>query len=138
MRRKRVWRYYCDFCGRGGCAASHIKRHEAGCTANPNRVCGLCARIKIEQSPIAELISALKSGPDDDYKLGLLALRKLAENCPACILAAIRQSGVQRPPSWDGEEDMDPGCSVEFHFKDELAAWWKETNSAEADHGDYY
>ena len=137
MRKKRVWRYYCDFCGRGGCAASHIMHHEKGCTANPDRVCGLCAHsIPGEQKQIGVLIEALKSGrPEDGYSAGLIEVRDLAQNCPACILAAIRQSGVQRSSEYDGDgNEIDPGCHVEFDFKKELASWWSDENATQMEH----
>ena len=35
MKTKRVLRYYCDFCGRGGCGKYAMEVHEKYCTMNP-------------------------------------------------------------------------------------------------------
>lgn len=127
MNRKRVWRYYCDFCGRGGCAARHIAKHERGCTANPNRICGICeAAGDVVQQPMSELVAILmeKIPVDEQMK----KLRGATENCPACILAAIRQAGLQ---GWHEDENgVDPGPQYNFDFKKELAAYWAEINAA--------
>ena len=47
------------------------------------------------------------------------ALRDITENCPVCILAAIRQSGID---SW----------LFDFKYKEEHEAWWKEHNESPA------
>jgi hypothetical protein len=125
-------RYYCDFCKKGSGSPSAMKRHEKGCTANPDRFCGLCARVGEEQQPLADLVAALGAG---DYD-GLAVLRNLAGNCPTCILAAIRASGLQRPMTFDSNgECADPGFHVEFEFRDELKSWWADVNNAERDSG---
>ena len=133
MIRKRSWRYYCEHCKKSGGSAAHIQRHERGCTNNPKRVCGLCAHVKEEQRPIEELIAALTSSPEDNYAEGLKRVRDLTNHCPACILAAIRQAKVQRKAmwNWDTDTEIDPGCHVDFDFRDELKSWWSDTNAAE-------
>jgi len=45
----------------------------------------------------------------------LEALREATDNCPACILAAIRQAGVPVPMVTD------------FHWTTEMKAVWTET-----------
>lgn len=118
-------RWFCDHCGKGSGSASYMKRHEAGCTANPNRACGLCREADLLQQPTADLIVAL--GPGD--KAGLDALRDLAEGCPACILTAIRQSGLQCPAVYDDTGAMiSEGFNVDFQFKVELKQWWDQRN----------
>ena len=128
MKKKKVWRYYCEFCKKSGCNASHMKRHEAGCTANPNRVCGLCHAAGLSQKPINDLIAALGNGD----KVGVETLRELADNCPTCMLAAIRQSGLQHGSDGeslpDGTGYYDPGLHVEFDYRSELADFWKSVN----------
>ncbi len=121
MNRKRAWRYYCDFCKKGGASGSHMKRHEGSCCKNPDRVCRMCAAAKLGPHRMQEMIAALGKG----NKQGIDALRQVAEGCPACMLAAIMQSGIQRP--YLGEDE--PGFRVEFDFKAEKDAWWKEQNS---------
>lgn len=82
MRKKRVWRYYCDYCNKGQCRP--LTTHEEHCTKNPNRRCRMCHWAKLKTRPIAELINAANQGIE--------ALRKVAQGCPACTLAGIRQS----------------------------------------------
>lgn len=120
MRTKKVNRYYCDFCGRGGCAAGHMAKHEKRCTKNPNRECGVCLVSdeytgEARQKPMPELVAVMPditievAQTDEGRALidsGFEALNELTEGCPCCILAALRQSG------WSGW--------VEFDFKGEL------------------
>ena len=94
MRRKPSYRYYCDYCKKSGGSGSAMAIHEKHCTMNPNRVCRFCATGAdwgMEQHPIGDLIAALGCGDE----AGMKALRELAQGCPACILAAIRQSGLR-------------------------------------------
>jgi len=81
-------RYYCDYCSKGNGSPSAMKRHESGCTLNPNRVCGMCRMMVnaklAEWSPTRdELVRILDTE-------GFEAMRKSANNCPACILSALR------------------------------------------------
>lgn len=110
MKTKKVNRYYCDFCKKSGCSAYYLKRHEQRCTNNPNRVCGVCelddkATGEKRQKPIGRLISALA---ENDSAGGMKALREAAGDCPACMLAAIRQARRV--------------ATVDFDFKAELKA----------------
>lgn len=123
MKRKRVWRYYCEFCGKGGCSSGGMKRHEAHCIRNPQRVCGYCETGSLNQQDITALIAALNSG--GDWPEGMKALRDLCENCPACILAAIVQSGVQVGGEGNGYDPPDLG----FDFPKERAAFWMQHNA---------
>ena len=125
MRRVQRWRYYCEYCGKGGGSAYHMARHEKACTANPHRECGLCREAELEQQPMEDLVTALLCH-DHDYDKGLVVLREAAQNCPSCILAAIRQSKVQRP--YMGEDDE--GVHVNFDFKAEQAEFWNSINDA--------
>lgn len=73
--------------------------------------------------PIEELIAALGDGKD------LSPIRNLSEGCPACMLAAIRQSKLQH---YECDED---GCSsfrVDFDFQKEKEDWFKEWRSNKA------
>ena len=61
---------------------------------------------------------------DSDH--GLKALRELVDNCPTCILAALRQSGLC---SYHGEgEDYCPPLigTEEFDYEKEHASVWAE------------
>jgi hypothetical protein len=114
MRTKKVNRYYCDHCRKGGLSKHHMAKHELGCCRNPDRKCGMCRVAEIEQKPLSELISALRETGIDD-------VRKLTD-CPACIMAAILQSGIQKP--YAGEED--PGIWIEFDFKKERTRFFED------------
>lgn len=110
MRKKRVWRYYCDFCKHAKCRS--VEKHEAHCTANPNRLCGMCKWDRKEPKPIAELKAALTKG--------LETLRQVTQ-CPACILAAIRQSG-----STSYEYEFDYRAEGEAYWGNLQAKWQRE------------
>lgn len=126
MRKAQRWRYYCDHCKKSGGSASHMAKHERGCTANPQRVCGVCSRISLNAAPLAELIALVKTIGKPDYnefvdqswysldKAAFQALREKADNCPCCILAALRQG--------NGQQTHD----VDFDFKKEIKDVWKD------------
>lgn len=127
MRKVLKWRYYCEFCKKSGMAASHIKRHEVSCTGNPDRFCRFCVLAGIQQKPLLDLIEVFKRD-------GVDALRTAAENCPACMLTAIRHSGVNGF-SEDDEDGRGGPLSDKFHpddfnFKQEKEAFWRRYNDA--------
>lgn len=135
MRTKRVNRYYCDFCKKSGCSAGHMRRHERHCTMNPKRTCGVCAMLDYPQTSLASLTGRLPDAKDylvaDEWGLEcykgsltdaanncLAIVREEANNCPACILAAIRQSGI-------------PVLMVtDFNYTEERKAMWEIVNDA--------
>lgn len=129
MKRKRVWRYYCDHCGKGGCSASHMTHHERHCTTNPKRECGMC-QFMGEVQPNGDTVRA--AVPDVTgmgflaaiaaVKAALPAIREAANNCPVCILAALRTKPL--PPL--------VGPDV-FEFKKELKERFEQ---AKTDHRD--
>jgi hypothetical protein len=104
-------RYYCDYCKKGTGTRQSMVRHEKGCTANPQRECGMCAMKDDEPtSPLAELLAifdgfvdetiddplhwSMREGHEKDRAERYTRLREKAGNCPACILAALRQTKV--------------------------------------------
>jgi len=133
MRIKKVNRYYCDFCKKAGCAAGHMRKHEAGCTNNPNRVCGMCRAGELSQQPMAELLACLPEKPwqadlDDpmvrplvekEIAAAMKELREKAQDCPACIGAALRQQGIH----W---------WRADFNFQAACKDFWKNVNEANA------
>ena len=78
---------------------------------NPDRHCGMCTVSNMPQKPINELLELLSPivvlTSDDEYgtshslrgdmNAALLMLVEATENCPACILAALRQKGIPIP-----------------------------------------
>lgn len=94
--------YYCDHCKKRGLSKSHMSKHETGCTANINRVCGKCDGIDLPK-----IVSELKLRFDIDKGLSDISeweclwsgepvtldeVRKLADGCPNCMLAILRQT----------------------------------------------
>lgn len=132
MRKKLVWRFYCDHCRKSGCSGGHMAKHEKHCCGNPDRVCRMCERGQTVQPPIDDLIAALERGvrfvPSSDpafdgwFEADLTALRAVAESCPACMLAAIIQLKKRNP----GES-----YNIEFDFKAEAKEFWSNVRDAE-------
>lgn len=125
MRKVQRWRYYCDHCKKSGGHAGHMVRHERGCTANPNRQCGVCDRIGINAAPLTELLTLVREigkpehneFTDHDWVSidadAFKKLREAADGCPCCILAALRQTHAS------------VGNDI-FDFKKEIKDVWKE------------
>jgi len=128
MRKVKRWRYYCDFCKKAGGHAGHMRNHEKHCTNNPNRECGMC-NVCNSLPNHNELIELLATFPgetiepfDPDtapYKSikdekSLIEFRKKADGCPACMLAALRQSGI---------------FMENFDYAKEAKEFWAEVNA---------
>ena len=127
MRAVKRWRYYCDFCNKSLGTKQAMVWHEQSCTMNPNRVCRMCEHVKDwrddEPKQRDEIIGYLQSAVVHDehdefvswrWRPGLSEaevvdrLRELCGQCPVCMLAMIRQSGL--PPymfeHWKMKADM--------------------------------
>lgn len=145
MKRKKVWRYYCDYCKKAGCSGGHLKKHEERCTLNPNRFCGMCNFMDIGQRDLSEAKQLLPDPKDykneendygfTEYKKGLgeavekamPALRDFTDSCPACILAALRQKEIPVP------------LVTSFNYTKECKAAWQELNDQnQEDYSDCY
>ncbi len=145
MRTKKVNRYYCDFCKKAGGSAGHMKRHESSCTKNPNRVCRVCGLMEVEQATMKTLLAALPKRsdfpPDEEDELGfttlclgfidaintaLPSLREAASECPACIMAALRQSGMRM------------SAVAEFNFSNKMAGVWSDFNERQLEEETIY
>lgn len=132
------YRYYCEFCGKVGGSGGHIRKHEEACTKNPSRVCRMCRMMGNEQ-PSIELLTAMLPNPQEYVRrhfsengsecgwlyVGLEsaveksfpALRDATGNCPACLMAALRQKGIPVP------------CSP-LKFSEECKEIWDSVNAA--------
>ncbi len=99
--------YYCDFCNKRGFSSGHMRAHEKHCTANPNRICRVCDG----QFEFLELIKDFKSRykiveSDVDSpmvtetiewigkEITMEEIDNHVDDCPACKLAVMRQSGL--------------------------------------------
>lgn len=141
MKTKQVTRYTCDYCGKHSYSASHMSKHERHCTMNPHRACRVCKMLEHEQPNLEQLRALLPDGNEwanqyvDEsgslkYEWGNVArlqkfvhkvlpdLRKQAGNCPACIMAALRQQHIYLP------------IVTAFNFTNEMKDIWTEINEA--------
>lgn len=104
-----------------------MRLHEGRCIRNPGRTCGFCDKAGFETHPIPELVTAAAGG-------GVYAeLRKLTENCPACLLAGIVNRHAQFP------DERDSGHL--FNFKAEVERFTNEQREHDeriAEFGTYY
>jgi hypothetical protein len=116
MRTKRVLRYYCDHCSKGGFRRPEMMRHETTCVHNPNRHCSVCEG----QSDLSELIAIAKQIDPDS--MDLKRLEETAYRCPACMLAAIVQA---RRQSLALDPDDRLGW-IRFDYKERMQAWRDE------------
>lgn len=131
---KKVNRYYCEYCKKSGGSKHHLQHHEKRCTLNPSRVCGYCKMLENEQPEMAGLVALLPNPKDhevhEDFGAvyygstlhtavdeALPKLREAAGNCPACIMAALRQKGIPVPMATD------------FSFKKECQEIWDGINA---------
>lgn len=127
MKSKRVWRYYCEFCKKANCSKPSIAKHESGCTLNPKRICKVCGLMEQTQPTLQALFDSLPTRlinvPSDEEGMRfthtlaqdeMKRLRDAAGNCPACIMAALRQKDIPVP------------CAYEFDFEAEMDAIWND------------
>jgi len=133
MTKKKVWRYYCEYCKKANCSGGSIAKHEKHCTMNPNRKCRMCAMFDNPTTSIDKMLAILPD-PNASYErpsenewmsfdgLGAAVekvmpkLREITGGCPACILAALRQKGIPVRAIYS------------FNFKQEVNDWWSSFN----------
>lgn len=145
MKKVLRWRYYCEFCKKAGNSAFHMSQHEAGCTLNPDRKCRMCNFVGAVQESIGALTALLPDPKafEDKYEgtdivcfkglevavaAALPALREITNDCPACIMAALRQKGIPVP------------CAEGFNFTKECKSIFDDVNEerhAATGFGDY-
>lgn len=118
-------RWRCDHCRKGFWQRPRAEKHERGCTLNPDRVCSMHRYATGEKaSPtMPDLIGALDAAKPD---CGLAELRELADGCPCCILAAIRQSKIESL-----------GLHENFNFRAEMETMWESVGRERLDRYEY-
>lgn len=149
MKAVKRWRYYCDHCKKVSGLRTAMEKHEKGCTLNPARECGICTFINGGmQVSTAELLALLPDPKafvrhqveDFGHEVGVVEwdemnnsalreavhavlpkLRELTDDCPACILAALRQKGIPVPLVED------------FNFTEEMKASQQRMNDVRAE-----
>lgn len=98
MIEKLVRQFKCEYCGKKQYAKGAMRAHEAHCTNNPARKCRLCERVEVatggakEGVELSELVAALRDR--EMAPLARMTAVRALTDCPACMLAAIRQSGI--------------------------------------------
>lgn len=133
MRKAKRWRYYCSFCKKSGGSSYHMERHEKGCTANPDRICGMHnADGDLCQPDLKKIISQLReSWPEWDFQYTpeTMAqmnaandwLKEQVDGCPACILHVYRMLQVSTCPDKDFARQCD---QIYFDYKEVKAEFW--------------
>lgn len=117
-------RHYCDFCKKSTGTKPSMVKHEKGCTLNPGRECRLCELAGHVQQPMAQLIDVLA---DEGFE----ALQRATQDCPCCMLAALRQIPVERDAVlWDEEDAKTRGRSA-WQFKEACKDWWSDYNDSQ-------
>lgn len=112
MHQRKLTRYFCDHCSKGGFKMAVIQSHEKSCCQNPDRVCAWHGGALRPRVSMEELIEAIEGDHLDE-------LRTVAGGCPWCMLAAIKQS-----PQPDNSSAMEDGywenpLGLDFDFKAE-------------------
>lgn len=142
MRTKKVNRYWCDHCNKAGLSRSAMYRHEKHCTLNPLRSCRVCNLLNGggHGVPMNDLIAMLPDSTayhaeqfgDIEHsaliaavKVALPLLRKAVEDCPACVMAALRQANIPVPMVDD------------FNFNAEMAEIFSTINEERRQCGGY-
>lgn len=118
MRSVRKLVYYCDHCRKHGLSRAAMERHERACTMNPDRVCRWSideaeGHAEFDLRDVAEELFRRAPLDQDDLAWLRSTVTTADEGCPACMLAALRQSEV--------EYHVDPqGCRL-FDYDAEVA-----------------
>ena len=135
MKVKKVNRYYCDYCKKSKGTSAAMVKHEKHCTMNPHRECRMCdfagtandltallAMIPKDILVDGEITGFPMVANEDEILAAFKKVRSEASDCPACILAVIRQSKTQvmvpfdyekeKRSFWDAAnaENYQPGC----------------------------
>jgi hypothetical protein len=133
--------YYCDFCKKKGLSAGAMAKHEKHCTGNVNRKCRMCD----SQGLIGEIIEDLKTRfkivqtkpssldiiyPTEEVQwigkeITLDEISDRVDDCPNCILAILRLSGISHYAFTD---------IIDFKYQDRVSEYWSIKN---ADHPQY-
>lgn len=127
MRKAKRIRYFCDFCKRSAGTITAMKKHEIGCTNNPDRKCGMCQQAQITQAPLVDIVKAVGDGKGPEALARMQAVAggdEIDGGCPACLLAAIRRSKV--------------GCYLKWNFKKAKEKFWAIVNEWERERSESF
>lgn len=107
--------YYCDYCKTHKLTTFAMKLHEKHCTANPNRDCRMCGNGGVVPVDAHGEFDNQASAEDLDK------LRHDVDNCPACMLAALRQAET----------------ASDFDYQKEATAYLKQKREDEREDSGY-
>jgi hypothetical protein len=120
--------FYCSFCSKHGLSRAAMEKHERHCTLNSMRTCRWkSAAWDGEDHPIIDLsaligeVQALTPLTEES----LSWLRVQVNGCPACMLAVLRQSGVEYHYALNSGPLFDYQGEVE-RFREEERFSWEE------------
>jgi len=82
MREKKVKRFYCDHCNKGGFSRASMERHENTCFKNLKRDCWVCKEFGLSSEHTLDEIK--KTMREEGFE----AASRMTE-CPACLVAAV-------------------------------------------------
>ena len=105
--------YYCEFCKKKGLSSGHMHSHEKHCTANPKRDCRMC-KTNGSMTIMLKLLNSIKT---------IDTVREVSvygDECPACVLAFMRQKGIHNVKIRDTNDF--------WNYKDSVNKWWKVKN----------
>lgn len=122
--------FYCDHCRKHGLSRAAMEKHERHCTLNPGRTCRWVIDGEYhsfeDAFDLARIVNAIREAvPLNETTIDWL--RIVTTGCPACMLAALRQSGVEYhyPPGAQGPI-FDYVKEVERFREDERNEWDSE------------
>lgn len=131
MREARKIVYYCDHCTKHGMSRHAMVKHERYCTMNPRRTCRWHlldygpregGGVHTMRKGLPRWIRLKKPLGEED----IVQLREYCEGCPACMLAAIRQCGIERYLLFDWNVSWDYLDEVKRYRDDEREYWQHE------------
>jgi len=109
--------YYCDHCKKHYLSERWCKLHEEKCTMNPDRYCRLCDD-GLDLNEVVPKWIEIYTHDDEQRFTPIESIRRVAGECPVCMLALIRQAGLL----------------TDFNYKKELNNWWQHHNREKANY----
>jgi len=126
--------YYCEYCKKHFLRKDSVRNHEARCTMNPGRYCGLCENNKIfpiiakylvryrwvQDSPISQSrrLEWIDLFGNSDGPVKLDDILQDVEGCPNCTLTVLRICKLCK-------------AGIQFDYKKALEDWWTDINNEE-------
>lgn len=126
--------FYCSHCRKHGLSRAAMEKHERYCTMNPAR---RCRWHLLDDMPSTRMLSSgvgahgMRRGLPRWVRIfapiteeRLRQLREHALGCPACMLAAVRQSDIDS----FARDRFDYGAEIKRYREEEREHWWNEAS----------